>query len=104
MEEENKAYMQENMALKEFKANVEKEQFNFAVDQTLKEIEGAVEIPKDELLALKEESKNFSIDTVDAYKNLAKARAFGFATKGKKENEEKEIEKLIQKLSPEGVN
>jgi hypothetical protein len=86
-DEKNKAYMAENEDLKKFKADVEARQFMFEVDSTLKEIEMSVAIPKQEMEFLVEESKKFSLETVDAFKNLAKAKAFGFAVKGKKDDE-----------------
>jgi len=88
-DEKNKAYMAENEELKKFKADVEARQFSFEVDSCLKEIETGVAIPKSEMEFLVEESKKFSLATVDAFKNLAKAKAFGFAVKGKKEDEPK---------------
>lgn len=88
-DEKNKAYMAENEELKKFKADVEANRFNAEVGFALKEIEESVVIPKSEIEALFEESKKFSLETIDAFKNLAKARAFNFAVKGKKEDEPK---------------
>jgi len=88
IEEENKAYMAENEELKKFKADVEMGQFTFAVDQTLKEIADKVEIPTDNLNALREESKKFDLSTLDAWSNIAKAEAFGFALKENKKDED----------------
>jgi hypothetical protein len=86
VEEKNKAYMAENDELKKFKADVEERQFKFEVESTMKEIENAVEMPKDEFASLFEKAKEFSLQSVDAWKNLAKAKAFTFSAKsGKKE-------------------
>jgi hypothetical protein len=85
MEEENKAYMAENEELKKFKADEEGKQFAFAVDSTLKEIEEKVEMPTEEREFLLEESKKFSLETIDGWKNLARAKAFNFAKKDKRE-------------------
>jgi hypothetical protein len=88
MAENEKAYMAENTELKKFKADFEAKQFEAEVNYTMKEICESVEMPKDEQMALVDESKKFSLDTIDAWKNLAKSKAFSFAVKGKKvENE-----------------
>lgn len=73
----------DNIALMAFKKDVEQKQFSFEVDSTLNSIQESVNIPKDELDRLKEESKNFDIKTIDGFKNLAKAKAFEFAKKDK---------------------
>lgn len=78
-----KAYMAENEELKQFKAQKEQEQFTFAVDATLKELEETVEIPLETLDEMREDSKNFSLDDVDAWKNKVKAQCLDFAIKGK---------------------
>lgn len=83
-EAKSKAYMAENEELKKFKAEKEQEQFAFAVDSTLKEIEDKVEISQEELDVLRLKSKEFSMKTIDAWRNLAKARALDFAVKEKK--------------------
>jgi hypothetical protein len=76
--------MAENEELKKFKADIEAKQFMFEIETTMAEIKNAVEMPKEDMADLVEESKNFSLATVDAWKNLAKSRAFGFAAKSKK--------------------
>jgi hypothetical protein len=85
MEAEGNSYMAENKQLKEFKADIDAKEFKFQVDSTLKEIETGVEIPKEELFAMREESANFSLENITTWKNAVKARAFTFAAKGKKE-------------------
>ena len=45
-------------------------------------------MPQEDFDALVEESKKFSLETIDAWKNLAKAKAFSFAVKGKKSKDE----------------
>jgi len=86
-EEEKKAYMAENEQLKKFKAEEEQKQFKFAVDSTLKSIEEKTQIPADELESLREKSKEFTIYTLDAWTNLAKARGLDFALKGDKKDD-----------------
>ena len=89
-ESEASSYMAENEDLKKYKKEKEDEQFNFSVDSILKKIEEKTEIPKDELNALKEKSKEFSLENISVWENLAKARALDFAIKkdSKKEDEE----------------
>jgi len=89
MESENKAYMEENEELKKFKSGIETKQYEFAIDSTLKEIEGSVEIPQIELEKLREKSKNYTFETVDIWKNEAKAIAFNFVAKDKTKDEVK---------------
>jgi hypothetical protein len=86
MDEDAKAYMAENEELKKFKADEEAKRFEFEVDTTMKEVENACEMPKEEMSALRDEAKNFSIANVDSWKNLVKAKAFNFAIKGKKDD------------------
>lgn len=89
-ESEVSSYMAENEDLKKYKKEKEDEQFNFSVDSILKKIEEKTEIPKDELSALKEKSKEFGLENISVWENLAKARALDFAIKkdSKKEDEE----------------
>ena len=86
-EEGCKVHMAELEELRSYKADKEQEQFNFAVDATLKAIEEKTEISADELESLKEKSKEFSLETLDAWKNLAKARGLDFAVKDKQEDD-----------------
>jgi hypothetical protein len=87
MESDNKTYMEENMALKQFKADQEQKEFQFAIMSTLKDIDESVEMPKADKDSLIEESKKYTLDTIDGWKNLARAKAFEFAKKGKKEDD-----------------
>ena len=82
MAEQNKAYMAENEELKKFKADVEMNQFRMAVESTIKEIEmnENVKMPKEEYDQIREDAKNFSLETIDAWKNAAKAKAFTFSS------------------------
>jgi hypothetical protein len=74
-------YMQENMSLKAFKKDVEDRQFMFEVEQTMAEVSETM--PKKEFEDAREDAKNFSIETVDAWKNKVKAIAFSFAKEHK---------------------
>lgn len=82
MAEQNKAYMAENEELKKFKSDMEMNQYTMAVEATIKEIEmnENVKMPKEEYDQIREDSKNFTLETIDAWKNSAKAKAFSFST------------------------
>jgi len=88
VEEKNKAYMAENEELKKFKADIEDRQFKYEVDTCMSEIKNSVEIPQEDFDNLVEESKKFSLETIDAFKNLARSKAFSFAVKGKKSKDD----------------
>lgn len=77
---------EENKNLKSFKASMEQKQFDFEVNSTMKYIEEKTTMPKDQRDALIEESKKFSLETVDGWKNLAKAKGLDFAIKDEKED------------------
>ena len=82
LETEKVSFTEEITALKEFKAKIEKEQKDFAVDSILKESEEY--IPKDELDQLREDSVNYTMENIEAWKNAVKARAFAYTTKKEK--------------------
>jgi len=88
MAEDNKAFADENVKLKSFKSDVENQKFDFEVKATMKDIEEHSDMPKEKKDFLLEESKKFSLETIDAWKNLAKSEAFSFAIKGKEEDTE----------------
>lgn len=79
---------EEKKDLLAYKSKIEKEQFDFAVQSTLKDIENHSTMPQEKKDYLLEESKKFSIETIDAWRNLAKAEAFEFAVKGDEESKE----------------
>jgi len=70
------AYMAENGALKEFKASIESKQFSAEVETLLSEVLDVM--PKKEIDEAREDAKNFSLETIDAWKNKTKALAFSF--------------------------
>lgn len=87
--EKEKAYMSENDKLKEFKLGVEKEQFDFAVGKIINEVEKV--LPKDKLEEVKEDAKNFSLETIDGFKNKTLALAFEYAKDKKNDKDEKDF-------------
>lgn len=80
MEETCKKMAAENEDLKKFKADVETQQKQFAIDTTMKDVEDVM--PKGEMDVLREQAVNFSLENIDAWKNLVRAKAFEFS-KGK---------------------
>lgn len=90
-DKESEAYMAELEDLRKYKKGKEEADFNFAVDSTLKEIETKTEITKSELETLREKSKEFSLENIDVWKNLAKAKGLDFAIKNNSEKKEEEI-------------
>jgi hypothetical protein len=88
-EEENKAYMAENEELKKFKSEIEGQRFQFAVESTIEEgLKKVPNMPKEEIDALREESKNYSMETVGIWKNLACAKFFTFTDGGEKKKDD----------------
>ena len=79
MAADTKVYMAENEELKKFKAEYEASQKQFAIDQTLKELELAVVIPAEVKKEMIEESAKYSFENIDAWKNYCKAKSFDFA-------------------------
>jgi len=74
---EKDAQMAEFEELKKFKADMEAKQFAFEVESTITEISETM--PKDKIDAAREDSKNFSLNNVDAWKNKYKAEAFSYS-------------------------
>lgn len=70
-------YMDENTKLKEFKANIEKQNKEFEVEMTLKEVMSV--LPSEEIDACRMSSENFGLENIDAWKNEVQAKAFKFS-------------------------
>lgn len=79
------AFAAENKELKKFKADIEEQKFNFEIASTMSEVKDIM--PQAEYDALQEKAKEFSLENIDAFKNLARAKAFEFS-KGKKKEED----------------
>ncbi len=77
MESDIAAYMEENTKLKEFKTNIDKQNKEFSVETTLKEVVNI--LPKEELEACRMSAENFSLENIDVWKNEVKAKAFNFS-------------------------
>jgi hypothetical protein len=79
MAEEKKAYMAENEELKKFKAELEGQQKEFAVNETLKELSVSVYLPDDVKAEMKADAANYTLANMEAWKNSCKAKSFDFA-------------------------
>jgi hypothetical protein len=86
MQEQMNSFATENEELKKFKADLDQKQFNFEVDTTIKEAESF--IPYEELNVLREQSKEFSLENIDGWKNAVKATAFSYSKNEKPKDEE----------------
>lgn len=78
----NAVYAEENKNLKEFKDKTDTEKKSFEIDTVLKEATDAG-MPEDELENCKMEAANYSLENIDAYKNMVKAKAFKYFGKKK---------------------
>jgi len=83
MAQESSVYMTELEGLRQYKSEMEEKDFAFEVNTTLKEVEGI--IPEIEMQDLREDSKNFDLQSIDGWKNAVKAKAFSY-TKSPSEN------------------
>ena len=70
-------YMNENTELKAFKANIEKQNKEFEVEMTLKEVMSV--LPKEEIEACRMSAETFSVDNINIWKNEVQAKAFKFS-------------------------
>jgi hypothetical protein len=70
-------YMEENTKLKEFKVNIEKQNKEFAVETTLKDVISV--LPQEEIDACRLSAENFSLENIDIWKNEVQAKAFKFS-------------------------
>lgn len=79
---------EDNKNLLAYKKDIEKRQFEFEVNSTMKYIEEKSTIPQEKKDYLLEESKKFSLENIDGWKNLAKATGLEFAKVESTETEE----------------
>lgn len=86
MAEEKKAYMAENEELKKFKAELEAQQKNFAVEETLKDISVSVILPDEVRAELRAEAEKYTLENIGVWKNYCKAKSFDFAIRQPKTN------------------
>jgi len=72
--EDKDVYMAENAGLKEYKDKIEKQQFDYAVEKTLQEVSDV--FTKDEIDAAREETKEFTVETLPAWQSSKKSAAY----------------------------
>ena len=68
-------------SLKEFKKEVEASKLEFEVNKTIQEVREKSTIPQEKIDEFIEKSKQFSLETITAWKNEIKAEALDFAVK-----------------------
>lgn len=78
-------YMAENMALKEYKDKIEKQQFDYATEKTLQEVSDI--FSKDEIEDFRKEVESFSLDTLPAWQNSIRSLAFSHIKDNPKKKE-----------------
>jgi hypothetical protein len=78
MSEACKGMKEEMAALKQFKADIEEQKKNFAVDSTIKELTAKFEIPEEAVNSMREEAAKFEFAQIDGWMNFAKAKAVDF--------------------------
>ena len=81
LEKQSGAYMEENMSLKAFKKSVDEKDFAVIVESTLVDVSDT--LSKKDIDDAREDSKNYSIETIDAWKNKTKAMAFSLVKENK---------------------
>jgi len=81
-QEDKDVYMAEIETLKKFKKDTESKQFACELESTFAEVSEV--LPKEEVDKFREESINYSLDTISELQNKIKAVAFSYTGKSKK--------------------
>lgn len=84
MAEEKVARDAEMSALKEFKANIEAQQKQFAIDETLRELDSRVIILDEARTEMLADAEKYSFAEINIWQNNCKAKSFDFALKTEK--------------------
>jgi hypothetical protein len=77
--------------LKQFKADIEEQKKNFAVDSTLGDLSGKFEIPEDTIKNMREEAKKFDFAQINSWQNSVKAQAVDFPVIAPKNGKEEVV-------------
>jgi hypothetical protein len=85
-EKDRDAYMAKMQEYEARFAEIEKQKFSMAVESLLQDEDISTFLSKDEIQTCREDSVNFSLDTISGWENKVKALAFTH-TKGKKEKD-----------------
>lgn len=88
MATDNDVYMGKNKELMAFKKDIEDKQKEFEVATVLNEAKEAG-MPSNEVDNCREEASKYSMDTIDAYKNMVKAKAFTYLDQKKESSKNK---------------
>lgn len=100
---QNKTLVEENKALKEFKDKAVSEKKNFEVEAVLKEAFEAG-MPQDQIDSCRDESKKFSLEEIDGFKNMVKAKAFQYFGKRQEEEPKESINRIAYPFSEKKYN
>jgi hypothetical protein len=79
---------EEMAALKEFKAGIEAQQKQFAVDMTLKELSEKFAIPDETIKEMRDDAEKVEFAGIESWKTSVKAKSVDFAVIGKKDGKE----------------
>jgi hypothetical protein len=79
---------EEMFALKEFKAGIEAQQKQFAVEMTLKELSEKFAIPEETLAEMRSDAEKIEFEGLESWKTSVKAKSVDFAVIGKKDKED----------------
>jgi len=93
MQEDYDACFSEVEELREFKTTSEQEKLDFEVNTVLSEAYESG-MSKDDIAAFREQAKTFSLDRIDAFKNMVKAKAFVYLSSNKRNDKLQEFTKI----------
>ena len=79
MEQEKDSYMSELENLRQYKADKEEAEKNFAIEEIFSQVSEV--LPQDKMDELREEAKEVKFEAVDVFKNKVKAIAFEYTSK-----------------------
>jgi len=88
MASDNDTYMSQNKELMAYKKDIEDKQKEFEVATVLNDAREAG-MPISEVDICREEASKYSMDTIDAYKNMVKAKAFTYLDQKKESGKNK---------------
>jgi len=88
-----KQALEEIVTLKEYKTKSERKRLDFEIDSVLSDAFEAG-MSKDDIATFREESVEFTLDTIDAFKNMVKAKAFVFVSSTERKGNKEEFVKI----------
>lgn len=84
----------ENKELRKFKSGIERQQFDVRVETTLTSVKHLFD--KGGLLELREDAKNYSLDSLNGWENVVKAKAFEVSEKMPKDKDVAEDDGILK--------